>query len=142
MGDIRIPTGTRAALQERVEREKTVAHLHPGMPEVYGTPMMIHLMELAAATAIAPFLPPGWVSVGVAVDVRHLAATPVGATVTARAELTSWDGTAGTFAVEAHDGTEIIGSGTHRRAAVDLERFERSAAAKRGRDPNRPPRPE
>jgi fluoroacetyl-CoA thioesterase len=135
MPDFRIPKGAWAAIKETVTRDKTVAHLNEGMPEVYGTPMMIYLMELAAAKAIAPYLPPGWVSVGAAVDVRHLAATPVGFTVTVRAEVEAWDGRTVTFRVEARDGVQLIGEGRHVRAPVELERFNRGAQAKAERGP-------
>ena len=133
METFRIPRGAWAAIKEPVTREKTVAHFHDDMPEVYGTPMMIYLMELAASKAIAPYLPAGWVSVGAAVNVRHLAATPVGFTVTARAEVQSWDGKTVTFTVEARDGTELIGDGTHVRAPIDLARFDKGVALKRER---------
>lgn len=107
-----------------VTRELTVAHFHPEMPEVYGTPFMIYLMEVAASDAIHRHLPPGCVSVGYEVNVKHLAATPVGRTVTATATLTATNGRLATFAVEAHDGVTLIGTGTHVRAVVDLARFE------------------
>lgn len=120
---LRIPNGASASNSVLVTRELTVAHFHPEMPEVYGTPMMIYLMETAAADAIQPYLPEGWRSVGTLVNVRHLAATPVGRTVTATARVTSVAGNAITFAVEAHDGAQRIGGGTHERAAIDLARF-------------------
>jgi len=123
MSEFRIPKGAWASLREVVKREMTVAHFHEGLPEVYGTPMMIYLMELTASKAMEPYLPAGWISVGAAVDVRHLAATPVGFTVTTRAEVLSWDGKLVTFAVEAHDGVEKIGEGMHVRAPVELVRF-------------------
>jgi predicted thioesterase len=107
-----------------VTHELTVAHFHPEMPEVYGTPFMIYLMEVAASNAIQRCLPAGWVSVGYEVNVRHLAATPPGRTVTANAVVKSVDGKLVTFSVEAHDGVAPIGSGTHVRAMVDLARFE------------------
>ena len=131
MASFRIPVGAWAAIRETVTRDKTVAHFHDDMPEVYGTPMMIYLMELAAAKAIAPYLPPGWVSVGAEVGVKHLAATPVGFTVTARAEVLAWDGKTVTFSVEARDGVELIGEGRHVRAPIDRERFDRGANLKR-----------
>ena len=115
----------------RVTREVTVAHFHPQMPEVYGTPFMIYLMEVAASNAIQAFLPAGWVSVGAEVNVRHLAATPVGHTVTARATGISVADRLIAFAVEAFDDAERIGEGTHVRAAIDLARFERNLSAKR-----------
>jgi fluoroacetyl-CoA thioesterase len=118
-----IPVGAAASQSVIVTRELTVAHFHPEMPEVYGTPLMIYLMEVAAADAIKEYLPEGWVSVGVQVNVKHLAATPVGLTVTARAEVVSVEDNAVTFTVEAHDGLEKIGEGKHVRAPVHLERF-------------------
>ncbi|HEX8888092.1 MAG TPA: thioesterase family protein [Pyrinomonadaceae bacterium] len=118
-----IPIGAAASQSVIVTRELTVAHFHPDMPEVYGTPLMIYLMEVAAAEAIKEFLPQGWVSVGVEVDIKHLAATPIGLTVTARAEVISVEDATVTFAIEAHDGIEKIGEGRHVRAAVHLERF-------------------
>ena len=100
-----------------------MAHFHPDMPEVYGTPLMIYLMEVAAADAIKDYLPVGWVSVGVEVDIKHLAATPIGLTVTARAEVIAVEDATVTFTVEAHDGIQKIGEGRHIRAPVHLERF-------------------
>jgi predicted thioesterase len=131
--EFEIAAGAAASEQVKVTRELTVAHYAPGMPEVYGTPMMIYLMEVASAHAIQPSLPPGWVSVGTEVKVRHLAATPVGFVVHASAKVISVSGRIVTFAVEAHDGVELIGEGTHTRALVDLERFNARVAAKSAR---------
>jgi predicted thioesterase len=118
-----IPIGASASQSVVVTRELTVAHFHPDMPEVYGTPLMIYLMEVAAADAIKEFLPQGWVSVGVEVDIKHLAATPIGLTVTARAEVIAVEDATVSFMVEAHDGVQKIGEGRHVRAPVHLERF-------------------
>src|SRR5262249_34315913 len=120
-----IPIGASATTAVVVTRELTVAHFHGEMPEVYGTPMMIYLMEGAAADAVHKYLPEGWLSVGVAVDIKHLAATPVGFTVTAKATVLSVTDQTIVFAVEAHDGAELIGQGTHVRAPVELARFEK-----------------
>jgi predicted thioesterase len=125
-----IPVGIVASQTMDVTREMTVAHFHSHMPEVFGTPMMIYLMELAAAEAIQPYLPEGWVSVGATVEVKHLAATPVGFNVTARAEVVSVSDHLVSFTVEAHDGVDKIGEGTHVRAPVELQRFERRVKAK------------
>jgi len=128
-----IPVGTTATASVEVTREITVAHHSDAMPEVYGTPYMIFLMEVAAARAIEPFLPPGSVSVGVEVKVRHLAATPIGFTATASAKVLSVEGRLVTFAVEVHDGVELIGEGTHVRGVVDFDRFTAKVAAKAAR---------
>jgi fluoroacetyl-CoA thioesterase len=109
-----------------VTREITVAHYHPEMPEVYGTPFLIYLMEIAASKAIQPHLPEGWVSVGYEVNVKHLAPTPVGRTVTAHARVESINGRLVTFSVESHDSVAQIGLGTHVRAVVELARFEKA----------------
>jgi predicted thioesterase len=126
----KIPVGASATTNIEVTREMTVAHFHAHMPEVYGTPMMIYLMELAAANAIQPYLPEGWVSVGAVVNIKHLAATPVGFKVTARAEVTAVSDHTVTFTVEAHDGVDKIGEGTHVRAPVELSRFEKRMKTK------------
>jgi predicted thioesterase len=114
-----------------VTREITVANFRAEMPEVYGTPFMIFLMEVAASNAIQDLLPEGWVSVGAEVNVKHLAATPVGHTVTATAKVTSVNDRFIEFSVEAHDGVERIGVGTHVRAAIDVARFQQRLQAKR-----------
>jgi predicted thioesterase len=125
-----IPVGASASQSVLVTRELTVAHFHPDMPEVYGTPLMIYLMEVTAAEAIQKYLPEGWVSVGVSVNVSHLAATPTGLTVTATAEVVAVEDRTVTFAVEAHDGVEKIGEGRHVRAPIHLERFVQRAKTK------------
>jgi predicted thioesterase len=108
-----------------VTPELTVGHVVPGMPAVYGTPMMILHMEMAAGSAIQPFLPPGYVSVGMTVDIRHLAATPVGHNVRATARVVEVAGKSVLFEVEAWDGDRKIGDGSHRRGVVNVVEFEK-----------------
>ncbi|HET9530327.1 MAG TPA: thioesterase family protein [Blastocatellia bacterium] len=127
-----IPVGASDTRSIVVTREMTVAHFVETMPEVYGTPIMIYHMETVSGEAIHKYLPDGWVTVGVLVNVRHLAATPVGATVTVRAEVVSVNENTITFAVEAHDGVEKIGEGTHVRAAIQLDRFMKRVLSKSG----------
>ncbi len=119
-----ILVGASATESIKVTHEVTVAHAHPAMPEVYATPMMIYLMEMAASKAIWDSLPEGWVSVGMVVNVKHLAATPIGFTATATAKVTEVTAKTIVFSVEAHDGVEKIGEGIHIRAPVELSRFE------------------
>jgi fluoroacetyl-CoA thioesterase len=125
-----IPLGATATQEIMVERQMTVAHFVKGMPEVYGTPIMIFHMETTSGNAIAPYLPEGWVSVGTLVNVRHLAATPVGARVTLKATVIEVSDNTVTFTVEAHDGTDKIGEGTHTRATVEMSRFMKRVQAK------------
>jgi predicted thioesterase len=98
--------------------------------QVYATPAMIALMEAAAVSAIGPLLSEGQTSVGVALDIRHLAATPLGHQVRARAEVTEVDGRKVTFEVKAWDEEEIIGRGTHTRFVIDVQRFMERVHAK------------
>jgi predicted thioesterase len=121
-----LPVGMTGRYEVVVKRELTVGGHVEGMPEVYGTPFMILAMEFASGYAIKAHLPAGWVTVGTAVNIRHIAPTPVGRTVVATARVTEIAARSVTFAVEAHDGDRKIGDGTHRRAAVDLETFGRA----------------
>ena len=114
-----------------VREENTASHLGSGNVAVLATPEMIRLMEKAAVAAVDHLLPEGQRSVGVAVNVRHLAATPVGMKVRAQAELVAVDGRKLTFRVEAFDEAERVGEGEHRRVIIDLERFEKKVEAKR-----------
>jgi fluoroacetyl-CoA thioesterase len=101
------------------------------LPPVLATPVMILCMENAALNAVRDLLEPGESVVGTAIEMRHLAATPVGQQVTAEAEVTAVDGRRITFTVTAHDESEVIGSGTHERMVVDLARLNAKLSAKR-----------
>jgi predicted thioesterase len=106
-----------------VEHKLTIQSRDSHLPAVYATPAMIWAMEEAAARAVKPALPPGSITVGTAIHVEHLAATPEGMQVTVRAELTAVTGRLLEFRVEARDERELIGRGTVNRAIVDLARF-------------------
>jgi fluoroacetyl-CoA thioesterase len=126
------PVGLIGEASVIVAPELTARHLGSGAVAVFATPEMVRLMEHAAVNGLAPHLAPGQQSVGTSVNVKHLAATPVGATVTARAELVSIEGRRLLFKVSAHDGVDLIGEGLHERALIDLARFEARVAAKQG----------
>lgn len=106
-----------------VTRAQTARHLGSGGIDVYATPAMIALMEAAAVAAIDHLLPEGQASVGTAIDIRHLAATPLGEQVRARAEVVAVDGRQVTFRVQAWDEHELIGEGSHTRFIIDTARF-------------------
>jgi fluoroacetyl-CoA thioesterase len=108
-----------------VTPEMTVGHFVADMPQVYATPMMILHMEMASGSAIAAHLPKGFVSVGMEVKVRHLAATPVGRKVRAISRVLQIDSRSVVFEVEAWDGDRKIGDGTHRRGIVNVLEFEK-----------------
>jgi predicted thioesterase len=99
------------------------------MPMVYATPMMILEMEMTAGDAINKHLKPGWVTVGTEVDVRHLAATPVGARVRTTARVIAVERRVIRFEVEAFNDKHRIGEGHHARGLVNVESFTRRLAS-------------
>jgi fluoroacetyl-CoA thioesterase len=121
----KVSAGQAAEKKVTVTPEMTVGHVVPGMPAVYSTPMMILHMEMAAGSAIQSFLPAGYVSVGMTVNIRHLAATPVGRTVRAIARVAKVEAKSVVFEVEAWDGDRKIGDGNHRRGVVNVAEFEK-----------------
>ncbi|MGL4264483.1 MAG: thioesterase family protein [Afipia sp.] len=108
-----------------VTHDMTVQHFLATMPEVYATPVMILHMEEACTASIARLLPEGYVSVGMEVNVRHLAATPVGRTVRVTSRVRQIDPKSVLFDVEAWDGSRKIGDGTHRRGVINVAAFEK-----------------
>ena len=107
-----------------VGEEQTAPRVGSGRVRVLATPVMINMMEAAALDAIENLLPPGHQSLGTHLDVGHYAATPVGMTLRATAEVTKIDGRNVTFRVEAFDDKERVGDGTHTRVVVNVERFD------------------
>jgi len=108
-----------------VPPDRTVGHFVEGMPMVYATPMMILEMEMASADAIAACLEPGWVTVGTEVDIRHLAATPVGSRVRTTAKVIAVERRLIRFEIEAFDERRRIGEGRHARGLVNVDTFTR-----------------
>lgn len=107
-----------------VAPEHTAPRVGSGQIAVLATPVMINLIEAAALAAAEHLLPPGHQSLGIHLDVRHFAATPVGLQVVAAAEVIAVEGRTITFRVEARDEREVIGDGTHQRVVVNVERFD------------------
>jgi len=107
-----------------VGEEQTAPRVGSGRVRVLATPVMINMMEAAALDAIESLLPAGHQSLGTHLDVGHYAATPVGMTLRATAEVAKIDGRNVTFRVEAFDDRERIGDGTHTRVVVNVDRFD------------------
>ena len=127
-----IPLGAKGTFTLRVTPAQLANQFKDAMlPPVFATPMMIMAMENAALNAIRGYLEPGESAVGTVVNVRHLAATPVGHEVTAQAEVTGVDGRRIEFTVSARDEREEIGRGTHERMVVDVARLGQRLAGKR-----------
>lgn len=96
-------------------------------PQVFSTSRMIALMEIAASRAMRPLLQAGQLSVGIGVNITHLAATPLGAEVSATATFLGMEGKLYKFTIEANDAGGLIGKGEHTRAIVDVERLQQGA---------------
>ena len=122
--------GTTGELTFVVGAEHVIDFASDGMPAVLSTPRLIGLIERTAREALYPFLEPNERTVGMEIDLRHLAPTPPGASVTCLARVIAAEGTAVTFHVEARDEHEIIARGVHKRAVVRVEGFARRVARK------------
>ena len=124
--------GLRGESQTVVTETNTAKHLGSGNVKVFATPEMVRLMEKAGVAAVDHLLPEGQCTVGVTLDVKHLAATPLNMTVMVRAELVVVEGRRLTFRVESFDEVEKVGEGTHQRYIVDVTRFQERMKKKRG----------
>ena len=113
-----------------VGEEHTAPRVGSGRVHVLATPVMINLIEAAALEAVERLLPPGHQSLGTLLNVRHIAATPVGMRVTATAEVTGVEGRTVRFRVEARDEREVIGDGTHERVVVNVAKFDQRVQRK------------
>jgi fluoroacetyl-CoA thioesterase len=128
-----MPIGARGSFTLVVAPDHLANRFKDAMlPPVLATPVMIMIMENAALDAMKPYLAAGESALGTRVDVRHLAATPVGRLVTGEAEITKVDGRRLEFTIRALDGAEVIGTGTHERMIIDLARFSERLQAKFG----------
>lgn len=129
-----VKPGLKGSAALTVGEAHTAPSVGSGAIHVLGTPVMINLMEAAALAAVEHRLPAGHQSLGIHLDVSHVAATPVGMTVQATAQVTAVEGNRIRFRVEAHDESELIGEGTHERVVVDVARFDKRVRAKTAPD--------
>lgn len=128
----RLTIGLKGSAKILVGEEQTAPRVGSGRVRVLATPVMINMMEAAALDAIERLLPDGHQSLGTHLDVGHYAATPVGMTLRATAEVTGIDGRNVEFRVEAFDDKERIGDGRHVRVVVNVERFDMRIRKKLG----------
>ena len=129
-----IPLGTTGTHRLLVTPEVAIDFLGTDEARVLATPFLIGYMELTARNAIRSELEENEDSVGTTVNIRHLAATPVGMSVEFRAEVTAVEGRRGVFRVEARDEAELVAEGAHERFVVDIPKFiTRLAATRAGR---------
>jgi fluoroacetyl-CoA thioesterase len=115
----------------RVEEEHAAIHIGSGSSRVLATPWMIAFMERVSHRLVSQNLPPGYSSVGVLVDVRHLAPTPVSSTVRVRAEIIELNGLKVALVLQAWDENEQVGEGRHQRVVIEEARFLKRVDAKK-----------
>jgi predicted thioesterase len=130
MQEGKIIVGLHGAASLVVGDEHTAPSIGSGKVRVLATPVMINLIEAAALAAIEHLLPAGYQSLGTHLDVRHIAATPVGMRVTATAKVTRVEGRTVDFRVEAHDEKDLIGDGSHQRVVVNVAKFDQRVQRK------------
>jgi predicted thioesterase len=123
--------GLRIELRETVTVKNVASIWGSGALDVYSTPAMIALMEKTSVLAAAPFLPEGCSTVGTAIDVKHIASSPLGANIRAEAVLTGVEGRKLSYEVRAWDDKELIGEGLHERFIIDNKKFMEKTEAKR-----------
>ena len=125
-----LPPGTSGRAELLVGEEHTAPRVGSGLVHVLATPVMINLFEAAALDAVDKHLPQGYQSLGTVLNVRHIAATPVGMKVFVIARIEKFEGRTVHLFVEARDEKEVIGGGLHERVVVNVEKFSRRLQAK------------
>lgn len=125
-----VTIGMTATATTTVVTENTAKVMKSGAFDVFATPAMCALMEEAAQAAVAPALEAGQGTVGISLSITHDVPSPLGATITATAEVTAVDGRKITFHIEANYGHGSIGKGTHERFIIDNEKFMAKVAQK------------
>ncbi|KJS19039.1 MAG: hypothetical protein VR72_20040 [Clostridiaceae bacterium BRH_c20a] len=121
--DFNVNIGLEGEAQELVTQENTANKYGSGEIEVYATPAMVGLMENASLKAVDPKLPEGFATVGIDLEIKHLAATPIGMNVRAKAILREIDNKKLIFYVQAFDEKEMIGEGIHTRYIIQVDKF-------------------
>ena len=128
-----MPLGAKGSFSLVVTPEHLANRFKDAMlPPVLATPVMIMVMENAALNAMKPYLDAGETALGTRVDVRHIAATPVGRRITGEAEVTNVDGRLVEFTIRATEGDELIGRGTHERVIINIAKFSEHLKSKFG----------
>lgn len=118
-----LKVGLKASIETKVFNNNSAEEMGSGDLDVYATPAMVCLMERSAVAVVSAHLPKGFTTVGTAVNIKHMAATPIGMGVKAVAELISVEGRKLTFKIEAFDSSEKIGEGEHERYIVEATKF-------------------
>lgn len=128
-----LKTGIKGRIELTVTKDKCAGAVGSGELDVFATPAMIALIEETCWKSVAPYLEPGEGTVGTALNVRHVAATPVGLKVTCETELTLLDRRRLVFDVRVFDPFGLVGEGTHERFVIQYEKFMKKVDEKRGK---------
>ena len=121
--EFNIPVGNKNKLEMTVQLKDTAAQYGSGLIEVFATPAMVGFMEGTAQTGVQPFLPEGYITLGIEINVKHLKATPVGMKVFCESQLSAVDGKKLMFEIKAWDEKGEIGTATHTRYIVETKKF-------------------
>jgi fluoroacetyl-CoA thioesterase len=122
--------GMTHELQVKTKPEDSAQKFYPHLPDVFATPFLVGLMERVSAELINMHLKPGEQSVGIGMDLKHMAATPLGMEIRVKTEVTAVEGRKLTFRLEAHDEVEKIGEATHERFIIQADKFNSRVAEK------------
>ncbi|MCD7981172.1 MAG: thioesterase family protein [Clostridiales bacterium] len=125
-----LKAGIKGEQSVEVVYENTATAVGSGVLKVFATPCMLALMEKTACDSLIPYLDEGDGSVGTEVNIKHVAATPIGMTVRCESELLEVDGRRLVFSVKAWDDAGLIGEGMHERFIVNNEKFQSKADGK------------
>jgi len=131
MSDFNLKIGMLGKASTKVTDENTAIKYGSGTANVFATPAMIGLMENASINSVDSYLPKGYATVGTKVEIRHIAATPIGMEVIAHSELMEIDGPKLKFKIEAYDEKEKIGEGTHTRYIINWDEFIKKVEGKK-----------
>ncbi len=126
-----IEVGIKGIQKETVVPEKTAAAVGSGLLPVYATPAMIALIEGTAAQSVAPYLEEGSGTVGISLNVKHMAASPIGMEIRCETELVEVDRKRLVFAAKVYDDQEQVGEGIHERFVINNEKFMQKAENKK-----------
>lgn len=126
-----VELGIKGSGKVTVTAENTAKSMGSGELEVFATPAMVALMEKTACESVAPYLEKGQGTVGISLNIRHLAPTPIGVAVTCESELVEIDRKRLVFSLKVSDGFDVIGDGTHERFIIDNEKFTAKANSKK-----------
>src|ERR1700704_34167 len=130
--ETKLHTGLTGSAELVVGEEHTAPRIGSGKVHVLATPVMINLIEAASLAAVEHLLPEGYQSLGTLLNVRHIAATPVGMRLRATAVVLGGEGRTIRFRVEAHDEKELVGDGSHERVVVNVAKFDQRVQKKLG----------